>query len=441
MQRLPVMVCTALRNSWPTLAFGVVAVLAAGKTRAGEGIVVEKNLTYGKVGGVELKLDLARPKEGSGPFPAIVCIHGGAWAGGKRSDHRSQIEKAARKGYVAVAIDYRLTEFDPKTNVGKVPFPAQLHDCKCAVRWLRSVADRYHVDPDRIGVTGGSAGGHLALLVGFVDEKASLEGNGGHSNQSSRVQAVVNYCGPTDLTREYHEVKAVQPFLQALCGGTPESAAEAYRAASPITYISKEAPPVLTLHGDKDDLVPVSQAKLLDDTMKAAGLKHELLILEGQGHAIKSEHAEAAFWEFLERHLKRTGITIVRGRVTLDGKPLKKGCVVNFVPKSPNAELCGSLVEDDGKFVAVGPEHLGMAVGEYAIQILPPRIDKAQEDQDRKKRLEVMFKAIANKTSVGAVPKSAAETIVPFKYWSESTSKLKFKVKPGENTATFRLKS
>jgi acetyl esterase/lipase len=277
---------------------------------AADDVVVEQNLTYGKAGDVELHLDLARPARGEGPFPAIVYIHGGAWAGGSKDVYRSSIEKAARRGYVAIAISYRLTQPNLETKVAKVPFPAQIHDCKCAIRWLRSVGDKFHVDKNRIGVTGTSAGGHLSLLVGMADESAGLEGDGGHVDQSSRVQAVVNYCGPTDLAKEYDEVKVVQVYLYALCGGTPESAAEMYKTASPVTYVSKDAPPVLTLHGDKDDIVLVSQAKLLDEAMKRAGASHELMIFEGQGHGFTGEaaqQAEKAFWAFFDKHLKANG--------------------------------------------------------------------------------------------------------------------------------------
>ena len=273
----------------------------------GDEIVVEQNLTYGSAGDVELKLDLARPKSGIGPFPAVVFIHGGAWAGGTRTDYRSTIERAAKNGYVAVSIDYRLTQVDLTTRLGKVPFPAQIHDCKCAVRWLRSVAETYQIDVKHIGVTGGSAGGHLCLLVGMMNAKANMEGDGGHANYSSEVQAVVNYCGPTELSKEYNDVKDVQIFLHALCGGTPENAAETYRTASPVTYVSKDVPPVLTCHGDNDVIVPVSQAILLDETMKKAGAQHELLILKGQGHAFEGEtgkQAEKAMWAFFDKHLK-----------------------------------------------------------------------------------------------------------------------------------------
>jgi acetyl esterase/lipase len=284
----------------------IVGVIFAQQSISARSIVVEEDVTYGSVGDTQLKLDLAHPREGAGPFPAIVFIHGGAWAGGSRKDYRSWIERAAKKGFVAATISYRLTQPDPVTKVGKFPFPAQIHDCKCAVRWLRSVADKYHIDTDRIGVTGGSAGGHLSLLVGFADKDAGLEGDGGHADQSSRVNAVVNYCGPTDLVHEYQDIVPVRDFLVALCGGPPDLATDAYQQASPLTYITHDDPPVLTLHGDKDDIVPLNQATFLDEAMKKAGVPHDLIILKGQGHGFQGQaqsQAENAMWTFFEKHL------------------------------------------------------------------------------------------------------------------------------------------
>jgi acetyl esterase/lipase len=269
-------------------------------SRAADDIVVEQDIVYGKGGDVDLQLDLARPQDGNGPFPAIVFIHGGGWVGGDRQSFRSKIEDAARRGYVAVTITYRLAQPDPDTELGKVPFPAQIQDCKCAVRWIRFVAEKYRIDPDRIGVAGASAGGHLSLLVGLAEETAGLEGAGGHAEHSSRVRAVVNLFGPTDLTRAYEDVPEARRFAKALCRGTPDDVPETYKAASPVTYVSKDDPPVLTL-------VLPSQAKLLHETMKEVGARHELVILEGQGHGFSGDaakRAEDALWTFFERELK-----------------------------------------------------------------------------------------------------------------------------------------
>lgn len=287
----------------------VVAVMTlAGVVVAAEEPVVEENVTYSEAGGTELKLDIARPA-GEGPFPAIVFIHGGGWSGGDRSHYKAQILDAAKRGYVGATISYRLMKFDQakrETTTATDPFPAQIHDCKAAVRWLRANAEKYRVDADRIGVTGGSAGGHLSLLVGLTGPEDGLEGEGGNADQSSRVQAVVNVFGPTAMADCYRG-SVVPHLFRLLCGGTPEEAGEMYEKASPVTYVSKGDPPVLTLHGDKDTLVPVEQARVLDEKMKAAGLEHTLKVFEGAGHGFVGEQGKEAnemTWAFFDKHLK-----------------------------------------------------------------------------------------------------------------------------------------
>ncbi len=155
-------------------------------------IEVERGLVYGKGNGTELRLDLAHPGNGSGPFPALVCLHGGGWKQGNRADLEKTIEALAGHGYVAVTVSYRLSP--------QAKFPAQIEDCKAAVRWLRANAAKYHINPDRIGALGFSAGAHLACLLGTTDPRDGLEGAGGNAAQSSRVQAVVSFFGPTDFT-------------------------------------------------------------------------------------------------------------------------------------------------------------------------------------------------------------------------------------------------
>jgi acetyl esterase/lipase len=275
----------------------------------GTEISVEEGITYGKAGDTELKLDLARP-EGDGPFPAIVFIHGGGWRGGNRQAFRASAEEAAKRGYVGVTISYRLMQFDEsqkETTTATPVFPAQIHDAKAAVRWLRAHATKYHIDPDRLGALGGSAGAHLALLVGMTDPSANLEGDCGNPEQPSRVQAVVNVFGPTDMASCY-EKSSVAWIFRLFMGGTPEEAAERYKVASPINYVSADDPPVLTVHGDQDALVPVEQAKKLDEKMKEVGASHTLVVFEGQGHGFSAEHqkkAENAAWEFFDKHLKK----------------------------------------------------------------------------------------------------------------------------------------
>lgn len=269
---------------------------------------VEENITYGKAGDIELKLDLARP-EGDGPFPAIVFIHGGGWHIGDRHGYRFQIEEAARRGYVAVTVSYRLMNFDlskKETTTAAPHFPAQIHDVKAAVRWLRANADKYHVDPQRIGVTGQSAGGHLSLMVGLTDVESKLEGNNGNADQSSRVQAVVNVFGPTDMEGCYN-TSSVAWIFRLFMGGTPDEVAETYRSASPLTHVSSDDPPTLTLQGAKDRLVPLAQAETLDDKMKSVGADHKLVVYEDQGHGFRGADRQRAvneMWSFFEKHLK-----------------------------------------------------------------------------------------------------------------------------------------
>lgn len=287
-------------------AWLVMLSLLIGSVEGDEEIIVTPNLTYAKIGEVRLQLDLARPAVGDGPFPCIVFIHGGGWAGGNRHAFHNQMEAAARRGYVAATISYRLTQADQNTQVPKSPFPAQIHDCKAAVRWLRAHAAEFHIDPRRIAAVGASAGAHLSLLLGLTSTDDKLEGELGNSGESSRVQAVVNYFGPTDLALLYRSAPAVVGVLKALCSGTPEEAAATYDVASPINYVTADDPPILTLHGDLDKIVPMEQARLLDARLQEAGVKHTLRTFPGQGHGFDGETtkaADSAAWEFLAEHL------------------------------------------------------------------------------------------------------------------------------------------
>jgi acetyl esterase/lipase len=263
----------------------VVAVLPAVPGRAQElarpNILVERNVAFSKVGEVELRLDLAMPHDKEGPFPAIVCIHGGGWVGGDRRQMAQTINALAARGYVAITPDYRLAPGDR--------FPAQLEDCKAAVRWLRAHARDYHVDPQRIGAMGFSAGAHLACLLGVTDRRDGMEGGGGNPDESSRVQAVVSFFGPTDLTKPVFSKEAQTNNLVPLLGGALEEQAEAYRRASPVGYVTKEAPPFLFLHGAEDRVVPVQQAKDLAERLRQAGVSAQVEVVPGEGHGWRGD--------------------------------------------------------------------------------------------------------------------------------------------------------
>lgn len=240
------------------------------------GIQVEKDLVYGKGGPTDLKLDLAMPKDGNGPFPALVCVHGGGWRAGQRGDLAKTIEVLAGRGYVAVTVDYRL--------VPAAQFPAQIEDCKAAVRWLRANAKKYQVDADHIGAVGYSAGGHLVCLLGTTVKEDGLEGNGGNSEQASNVQAVVSFFGPTDLTARTWSADVERTILVPLVGGTFADKPELFKKASPITYVRKGAPPFLFFHGTEDKLVSIQQSRALAEKLKEVGTSAKVVEIKGAGH-------------------------------------------------------------------------------------------------------------------------------------------------------------
>ncbi len=253
--------------------------LAAPLLRAREAkpaVRVERDLIYGKGGATDLKLDLAMPKEGNGPFPAMVCIHGGGWRAGKRQDLAKTIEGFAAHGYVAVTISYRLTT--------AAKFPAQIEDCKAAVRWLRASAGTYHINPQRIGVVGFSAGAHLACLLGLTNKKDGLEGSGGHPEESSRVQAVVSFFGPTDFTTKSWSDDVEKSLLVPFVGATFAERPDLYRKISPITYVRKGQPPFLFFHGTDDKLVNIRHSRLLAEKLQSVGVDAKVIELAGEGH-------------------------------------------------------------------------------------------------------------------------------------------------------------
>lgn len=239
--------------------------------------VVHSDIVYARAGDEALHLDLARPAEGEGPFPAVLCLHGGGWVSGSRKQMTQTIEALARRGYVAASADYRLA---PKHR-----WPACLEDCKAAVRWLRANAAAYHLDPERIGAVGLSAGGHLACLLGVADNSEGPQGTAGNADRSSRVQAVVSFAAPTDLTAEELWTKDVRANnLEPLFGGPPEATRDALRQASPALYAPKAPPAFLLLHGSADAVVPARQARALAEKVRQAGGSARVVVWEGEGH-------------------------------------------------------------------------------------------------------------------------------------------------------------
>ncbi len=234
---------------------------------------VERDVTYGKTSGVNLKMDIYYPRKASGPVPVAVYVHGGAWAVGDKTWVTAPLDigELVDRGYMLCAIDYRLAP--------RYKFPAQIEDVKCAIRFLRANASKYGIDPTRIGAWGESAGGHLVALLGVTDSSAGLEGSGGYADQSSRVQAVVDMFGPSDLTALPGQSQLLEQVF-----GTSNPESEALKRASPITYVSKDDPPFLILHGEMDDVIPLSQSQILYDRLVSAGVPATLVVVKNSGH-------------------------------------------------------------------------------------------------------------------------------------------------------------
>lgn len=272
-------------------------------------LVIQRNVNYATVGGEKLYLDVVAPL-GGGPYPCVVCYHGGGWRGGSRKDlstgekdktgkvGRSILEAIAAEGYVAVSAGYRLAP--------KAQFPAQIEDAKTAIRYLRENAKRYDIDPTRVGAAGFSAGGHLALLAGLADKSAGLEGSL-FAEQSSAVKCVVSFFGPTDLSLYATTPGIEDAFMVPLLGKECKLDGTIYRRASPIEYATKTAPPVLMIHGTFDIVVPIIHSERLQKKLKDAGATAELVTVPGAGHgwngATMAKTTRDAL-TFLDEHLK-----------------------------------------------------------------------------------------------------------------------------------------
>ena len=275
------------------------------------GTRTELDLSYGPHGDGN-KLDLYLPEKADAPLPLVIWIHGGGWEAGNKEEPPAL--GLLSKGYAVASINYRLSQ--------EAKYTAQIEDCKAAVRFLRANAKKYNLDPDQTGVFGASAGGHLVALLGTTGGVKELEGDGPNREASSAVQAVVDWFGPTDMLQMKAEADAqkdVRFVLDAdsadspvgrLFGGPVQEHKDLAEKANPIHYITKDAAPFLIMHGDKDNIVPLAQSKILDEALKKAGVESTLVVIEGAGHGgpgFGSPENLQKIMDFFDKHLKASG--------------------------------------------------------------------------------------------------------------------------------------
>jgi acetyl esterase/lipase len=263
-----------------------------------DNVTFQRDVEYANPDGQQLQLNIALPKNVQGTLPCILCIHGGGFRAGNREGYNNLLIKLAGRGYAAATMEYRLAP--------KYQFPAAIYDVKAAVRWLKANAAKYHIDPERIGVTGDSAGGHLVQFLGVTADIKRFEGDEGNPEQSSRVACVVNRYGPSDFTKSYGKSVDAAEVLPLWLGGNVETALQKHIVSSPLNWVTPAAAPTLILHGTEDKYVAYEQGVWMRDRLKSCGVEVEMLTLEGAGHGFKgadAKKAEQAMMDFFDKHL------------------------------------------------------------------------------------------------------------------------------------------
>lgn len=274
-------------------------------SRVPDGFATYFDIPYAGTDHPRQRLDLLLPRDRASekPLPVIAVIHGGAWrAGDKRAVLARLVPRLASGKYAGVSIGYRLSSDDL--------WPAQIHDCKAAIRWIRGNADKYGLDPERIGVLGWSSGGHLAAVLGTSGGVSAMDGNvGEHTDQSSRVTCVIDQFGPVELLTMGDFPSAMQHNAPGspearLLGGPVQANWEKARSASATTYVSEDDPPFFIVHGTADPMVPYPQSVILHNALQKAGVVSHLQTIVGGGHGhFGTPELDCRMDDFFAKHL------------------------------------------------------------------------------------------------------------------------------------------
>lgn len=261
----------------------------------------QTDIEYARIGDLSLKLDLHTTKATNSPL--IIYVHGGAWRAGSKSD--VPIAKLLDQGFAIASVDYRLST--------QAIFPAQIHDIKAAIRFLRAKSELFHLNTSRVAIIGSSAGGHLAALVGVTNGNKALEGTiGEHLSQSSDVQYIVSLFGASNLQTILSQstefgLKMRVPALQLLLGGQPTEKPDLAKLASPVAHLDKDDPPLLLIHGDADPQMPPEQSQAFTKAYEATKLPVQFILMPGSKHGgaeFYDDERTAIIAKFLDKALR-----------------------------------------------------------------------------------------------------------------------------------------
>ena len=294
-----------MRSSLPGFALALILLMPLGRSVRAADVNFESDIEYANPDNQHLQLDMARPAEGDGPFPAVVCIHGGGFRAGKRESWDNMCKELAGHGFVAVTVTYRLAP--------QFQFPAAVEDCQCALRFIADHAKDYNIDVNRIVVMGESAGGHLALTTGMIPASAGFERQcpgggftGGGAHDLPKVAAILDWYGISDLN-DMLSGPNQRGYAVAWFAGLP-NAQELAKKVSPLTYVRRDLPPILIIHGDADPIVPYSQATRLRDALTAAGAPNDMYTVPGGSHGNYPPDQRVKIYEKIQQFLAKYNV-------------------------------------------------------------------------------------------------------------------------------------
>lgn len=259
--------------------------------------LIYPDVTYGTASNYQLKLDVWQHKDSKPGTPTLIYYHGGGWIWGDRTGATLFFLPYLQMGWNVVNVEYRMASV--------AVAPAAVEDCRCALRWVIQNAKKYNIDTTKIVLTGHSAGGHLALITGMLPPGTGLD-NRCYGDEDLKVAAIINWFGPTDVA-DLAQGPNLKNYALMWLGSQPDRLVIA-KSVSPLTYVRKGLPPIITIHGDKDEVVPYEHAVRLHKALNGAGVPNQLITVHGGSHGqFNSDQLQDAYIK-IRAFLKERGI-------------------------------------------------------------------------------------------------------------------------------------